>query len=95
MGGIGTEDMIIKYNAYAGTEGKIFAAGLALAGADNGQVYPEPNAPVVAALKNVPFRAIHGGQDAVNGTVDATPPNVTELAYVNGTVWQENAGSLW
>jgi dienelactone hydrolase len=63
LGGIGTEDMIIKYNAYTGTEGKIFAAGLSLAGADYGQGYPQPNASVVTALKNVPFMAIHGGQD--------------------------------
>ncbi|HEY4041046.1 MAG TPA: hypothetical protein VGM32_04275, partial [Rhodopila sp.] len=63
MGGIGTEDMIIKYNAYTGTEGKIFAAGLSLAGADYGQGYPTPNPSVVTALKNVPFMAIHGGQD--------------------------------
>lgn len=63
MGGIGTEDMIIKYNAYTGTEGKIFAAGLSLAGADYGQGYPQPSGSVVAALKNVPFWAIHGGQD--------------------------------
>src|SRR3954454_13419868 len=63
MGGIGTEDMMIKYNAYTGTEGKIFAAGLALAGADYGQGYPQPNASVVTAMKNVPFWAIHGAKD--------------------------------
>ncbi len=196
MGGIGTEDMVIKYNAYTGTEGKIFAAALSLAGADYGQGYPTPNASVVGGLKNVPFWAIHGGQDttvpltwdqnlyaaeqasggdmmytqdnslghdvwdtyytqdgpgsplgwlfsqstngnttppsppsatpsandttvaagstaaitdasgnlwtitsaglvAVNGTADTTTANVIELAYVNGTVWQENASKLW
>ncbi len=198
MGGIGTEDMVIKYNAYTGTEGKIFAAALSLAGADYGQGYPMPNASVVSALKNVPFWAIHGGQDttvplawdqnlyaaeqaiggdmkytqdntlghdvwdtyytqdgagsplgwlfsqstggstttpnpppvpnatasandtvitgitgsiidassnkwtinaagqvAVNGTADATTANVIELAYVNGTIWQENSSKLW
>ncbi|MEA2740440.1 MAG: hypothetical protein QOH05_3747, partial [Acetobacteraceae bacterium] len=212
MGGIGTEDMLIKYNAYTGTEGKLFAAGLSLAGADYGQGYPTPNASVVAGLKNVPFWAIHGGQDttvpltwdqnlyaaeqaaggdmkytqdnslghdvwdtyytqdgtgsplgwlfsqstggttatptptpaptpkptpaptptptpaptasandtvvtgttaaitdasgnkwtitsggqvAVNGVADTTTANVTELAYVNGTIWQENASKLW
>ncbi|MBS0640052.1 MAG: hypothetical protein JSS43_09285 [Proteobacteria bacterium] len=63
MGGIGTEDMLIKFNAYTGTEGRIFAAGLALAGADYGQGYPQPNQSVVTALKNVPFWAIHGAQD--------------------------------
>ena len=198
MGGIGTEDMLIKYNAYTGTEGKIFAAGLALAGADYGQGYPQPNASVVAGLKNVPFWAIHGGQDtqvplawdqnlyaaeqaaggdheihpgqqpgsrrvghllppdpapssplgwlfsqstggqhtaptppptrctpspnntvvtgtasaitdasgnkwtitsggqvAINGTADTTTSGVIELAYVNGTIWQENSSKLW
>ena len=63
LGGIGTEDMVIKYNAYTGTEGKIFAAALSLAGADYGQGYPTPSASLVSALKNVPFWAIHGGQD--------------------------------
>ncbi len=36
-----------------------------------------------------------GGQVAVNGTPEATTANVTELAYVNGEVWQENASNLW
>jgi endoglucanase len=36
-----------------------------------------------------------GAQVAVNGTTDATTARVTELAYVNGSVYQENADSLW
>lgn len=36
-----------------------------------------------------------GGQVAVNGTADTTTSNVIELAYVNGSVWQENSGKLW
>ena len=36
-----------------------------------------------------------GGQVAVKGTADATTANVAELAYVNGTVWQENTNNLW
>ena len=36
-----------------------------------------------------------GGQVAVNGTIDPTTANVIELAYVNGTIWQENASDLW
>lgn len=63
MGGIGTWDMLIKYNAYTGTEGKIFAAGMPLAGADYGQGYPAPTADVVQALKDVPIFAIHGASD--------------------------------
>jgi hypothetical protein len=35
------------------------------------------------------------GQVAVNGTADPTTANVTELAYVNGKVWQENTAQLW
>jgi hypothetical protein len=35
------------------------------------------------------------GQVAVNGTADTTTANVTELGYVNGTVWQENSNNLW
>ncbi len=36
-----------------------------------------------------------GGQVAVNGITDTTTANVTELAYVNGTIWQENSNNLW
>jgi Cellulase (glycosyl hydrolase family 5) len=36
-----------------------------------------------------------GGQVAVNGTADKTTANVIELAYVNGTIWQENSSKLW
>ncbi len=191
MGGDGTWDMMIKYNAYDGTEGKIFAAGMPLAGIDYDYGEPPPQS-VVQELKDVPIWAIHGAQDtqqvptwdqnmyaaeqaiggdmkltldpnlghdvwdtyyplpngqpywdwlfsqsasgstspppakpsandtvvkagstaaitdasgntwtidnaqvAVNGAVDTTTANVTELAYVNGEVWQENASKLW
>jgi hypothetical protein len=36
-----------------------------------------------------------GGRVAVNGSADTTTANVTELTYVNGTIWQENASDLW
>lgn len=36
-----------------------------------------------------------GAQVSVNGTADAATANVTELAYVNGQIWQENASKLW
>lgn len=36
-----------------------------------------------------------GGQVAVNGTVDTTTGNVTELAYVNNEIWQENTSDVW
>jgi hypothetical protein len=31
----------------------------------------------------------------VNNLADATTANVIELAYVNGTIWQENSSDLW
>src|SRR6185312_7999395 len=36
-----------------------------------------------------------GGQVAVNGVADTTTAGVKELAYVNGTIWQENTNNLW
>ena len=36
-----------------------------------------------------------GGQVAVDGVADTQTGNVTELAYVNGTIWQENSSNLW
>jgi sugar lactone lactonase YvrE len=36
-----------------------------------------------------------GAQIAVNGVTDALTSQVTELAYVNGTIWQENTSNLW
>jgi hypothetical protein len=63
MGGIGTWDMLIKFNAHTGTEDKIFAAGMPLAGADYDHGSPNPPTSVVEALKNVPIWAIHGAGD--------------------------------
>jgi endoglucanase len=63
MGGIGTWDILIKYNAISGTAGKIFAAGMPLAGATYDHGYPTPDSSVVSALKNVPIWAIHGADD--------------------------------
>ena len=39
--------------------------------------------------------SIVGGQVAVDGNVDPATANVTNLAFVNGKVWQENASGLW
>lgn len=36
-----------------------------------------------------------GDQVAVNGVTDTSTANVTEIAYVNGQVWQENANAMW
>ena len=35
------------------------------------------------------------GLVAVNGVADTTTASVTELAYVNGTIYQENTSNLW
>ena len=35
------------------------------------------------------------GQVAMDGVADKLTANVTQLAYVNGYVWQENASGLW
>ena len=59
LGGIGTWDMLVKYNAYTGTEGRIFTAGMPIAGNDYGQDVNQ----AAALLKNVPIWAFHGGQD--------------------------------
>jgi predicted peptidase len=59
LGGMGTWQMLLDYNAQTGTKGHIFAAGMPLAGSDR-------NAdPAVAAnaLRHVPIWAIHGARD--------------------------------
>ncbi|WP_428486787.1 cellulase family glycosylhydrolase [Rhodopila sp.] len=35
------------------------------------------------------------GQVALNGAADPTTANVTELAYANGLIWQQNTAHLW
>ena len=39
--------------------------------------------------------SIVNGQVDVNGAIDPTTANVIAMAYVNGTIWQENSSSLW
>ena len=39
--------------------------------------------------------SILDGQVTVDGVVDPTTANVTELAYENGLIWQKNADNLW
>jgi hypothetical protein len=51
-------------------------------------------APIIDASGNA-WTITSGGQVSVNGAADTTTANVTELAYVNGEVWQENASDLW
>ena len=63
MGGIGSWDIIIKYNTKTPTKKPLFAATLILAGATYDHGYPTPDPSVVTALADVPIWAIHGGQD--------------------------------
>lgn len=66
LGGYGSWDLMIKYNAYDGTQGRIFAAGMPLAGGEASS----PNlttAAIVAELQNVPIWAIDSGGDADMG----------------------------
>jgi predicted esterase len=63
LGGIGTWDMLTKYNAVNGTNEKIFAAGMPLAGNDYAAGGGNPDPHVVAQLSDVPIWAIHGADD--------------------------------
>jgi endoglucanase len=64
---------------------------------------PSPNDTVVQANSTAAITDANGnqwritstGQVAINGTPDTTTANVIELAYVNGTIWQENTSLLW
>jgi hypothetical protein len=66
-------------------------------------VTPSPNDTIVkagstAAITDASGNAwtiTSGGQVAVNGVVDAITGGVIELAYVNGTIWQENNHDTW
>jgi len=63
MGGIGSWEAAIQFNAQTGRQEKIFAAFLPLAGAVYSYGFPQPNADVLTALANVPIYAIHGAND--------------------------------
>jgi predicted peptidase len=59
MGGMGAWQMLLDYNTQTGSKGRIFAAGMPLAGA---QRTADPAA-AAEALRHVPIWAIHGAQD--------------------------------
>jgi predicted peptidase len=59
MGGMGAWDMLLHHNALNGDQGRVFAAGLVLAG-KLGTADPEQAAQV---LRGVPIWVIHGGRD--------------------------------
>ena len=66
-------------------------------------VTPSANDTVVAAGSSAPivdaagnkWTITSGGQVAINGNADTTTAGVVQLAYVNGTIWQENSAKLW
>lgn len=63
MGGIGSWDIIIKYNTKNPLTTPIFAATLILAGADYCFNYPNPTSTMISNMAPVPIWSIHGSQD--------------------------------
>lgn len=53
-----------------------------------------PAASITDAAGNV-WTIGTGAHVRENGNLAGTTANVTQLAYVNGTVWQENSAGLW
>jgi len=68
LGGFGSWDLMIRYNAYNGVVGRIFAAGSPFAGADAVAPYAQPmnvwsggpTSATIEQLRNVPIWAVHG-----------------------------------
>jgi hypothetical protein len=95
LGGHGTWDLMIKDNAYTGTEGRIFAAGLPLAGGWEPTSYDQlPDAATVNELRSVPIWAVQGAME--DPTWDAAMaadlgPNsafhFTSVPYLAEDVW--------
>ncbi|WP_428486556.1 beta strand repeat-containing protein [Rhodopila sp.] len=63
----------------------------------NNTVIAEGNAGTVGTFTDASGNiwSIAAGQVTLNGAADPTTANVTQMAYVNGQVWQENASGLW
>jgi predicted peptidase len=103
MGGMGTWQMLLDYNVQTGSKGRIFAAGMPLAGA---QRTADP-AQAAAALRHVPIWAIHGAQDhEVSLDWDRAMAKLlstsatfryTEVAGVGHDVWDSTytRGDVW
>jgi beta-glucanase (GH16 family) len=62
--------------------------------ADYTAVLAGSTAAITDASGNV-WTVSSGGQIAVNGKVDSVTSGVTQLVYVNGTIWQENTWKNW
>jgi ribosomal protein S11 len=61
----------------------------------NGTVVMAGSTAVITDASGNKWTINSSGQVAVNGTADTSTAGVKELAYVSGTVWQENASNLW
>jgi predicted peptidase len=93
LGGMGTWQMLLDYNAQTGTKGHIFAAGMPLAGAHRNA---DPAA-AANALRHVPIWAIHGARDnevsldwdrAMARLLSGSPTfRYTELPDIGHDVW--------
>ena len=100
MGGMGTWQMLLDYNAQTGSKGHIFAAGMPLAGA---QRTADPAAAAIA-LRQVPIWAIHGAQDhevslewdrAMAKLLSASPTfRYTEIPHAGHDVWDSTYTQL-
>lgn len=51
--------------------------------------------PTIIDATGMSFSLVAGAQIARNGIVDSTTANVTQLAYVNHVVWQQNTALNW
>ncbi len=93
LGGYATWDLMIKYNAYDGTEGRIFAAGMPVASDWEG--LSGPSTAIASELENVPIWAIDNGNDLFTGwdpaMVNALGPDsayhYTDLSQPGEDAW--------
>jgi hypothetical protein len=95
LGGVGTWDLMLKYNAYDGPDGRIFAAGLSLTGGEWSGVYgvnSTPSPAQVSELKNVPIWAITpaSASDAWDVAMASDVPNGAYHFTFDGSVSGED-----
>ncbi len=83
-----------SWSPSSGTATSPLPAPVAITPSANDTVVTGTTAAITDASGNK-WTITSNGQVAINGTTDTTTSNVTELAYVNGTIWQENASKLW
>ncbi len=89
LGGYATWDLMVKYNAYDGTLGHIFAAGMPLATGS----YNETLAPaIISELQTVPIWAIDGDaggawDDAIRNYITKGVYHLTSMGVPGEDVW--------